>query len=303
MATPRALKADRWLWREIRRNLWIYLVLIAPFALLTIFTLIPIVQSFLLTFERWSLKETVWIGLANLARLAQDPVFFIALRNTFLYTLAVVPISTFIALVLAQLIISLPAPAQTFFKSAFYLPTVVAAVVVVLVWRWIYNPNNYGLLNYLLYLAGSKPVLWLQDQRLALGSLTATSLVGGHGAAVVLLLAAMGGIPIELYESARLDGSRRWHEFWFITLPLLRPSILYLAVMGTIGSFQVFTGIFLLTLGGPNYATTTSVYMMYKAAFVHFEFGYASAQAVVLFLIIMVFSALMFRILSSEVEF
>lgn len=303
MQTTSSARADRWLLRDIKRNLWIYAALIVPFLLLAIFTLVPILQSFLLTFQHWSLKGTTWAGLANIATLREDRVFGIALRNTFLYTLAVVPISTFTALVLAQLIFALPPTAQTFFKSAFYLPSVVAAVVVVLVWRWIYNPNSYGLLNYLLYLLGRKPVLWLQDPRLALSSLTATSLVGGHGAAVVLLLAAMGGIPRELYESARLDGSTRLGEFWYITLPLLKPSILYLAVMGTIGSFQVFTGIFLLTLGGPNYATTTSVYQIYKTAFMHFEFGYASAQAVVLFLVIMVFSALTFRTLSSEVEF
>ena len=180
---------------------------------------------------------------------------------------------------------------------------VVAAVVVVLVWRWIYNPNTYGLLNYLLSLSDRQPVLWLQDPKLALAALTATSLIGGHGGAVVLILAAMGGIPKHLYESARLDGSRRLQEFWYITIPLLKPTILYLAVMGTIGSFQVFIGIFLLTNGGPNYATTTSVFYIYRVGFVHFEFGYASAQAVILFLIIMVFSSLVFRSLSADVEY
>ena len=243
------------------------------------------------------------MGLANLERLWLDPVFFKALRNTFLYTLAVVPIATFTALILAELVRPMRAAPQTFFKSAFYLPAVVAAVVIVLVWRWIYNPNSYGLLNYLLYLVGHEPILWLQDARLALASLTATSLIGGHGAAVVLLLAAMGGIPMPLYESARLDGSTRRQEFWFITLPLLKPILLYLAVMGIIGSFQVFTGTFLLTLGGPNYATTTVVFMIYKTAFMNFEFGYASAQAIVLFLIIMGFSIVAFRSLSTEVEF
>ena len=296
--------ADKeWLPREVRRNLWIYIVLIPPFAMFTIFTLIPIARSLLLSFQTWTLKQTTWSGLTNFRQLVSDPVFFKALKNTFLYTLAVVPISTAIALSLSAFIFRLPSAAQTFFKSAFYLPAVVAAVVVVLVWRWIYNPNEYGLLNYLLSLAGKEPVLWLQKSRSALPALTATSLVGGGGGAVVLLLSAMGGIPITLYECARLDGSNRRQEFWYITLPLLKPSILYLTVMGTIGSFQVFTGILLLTQGGPNYATTTTVFQIYKTAFQHFEFGYASAQAVVLFLIIMAFSFFLFRILASEVEF
>lgn len=303
MNAVRLPRIQPWVLREIRKNLWIYLVLIPPFALLFTFTLIPIVRSFLLSFQEWTLKESVWIGLGNFERMINDPVFFKALRNTALYTLAVVPLSIMIALGLAELIRPLPSAAQTFFKSAFYLPAVVAAVVIVLVWRWIYNPNAYGLLNYLLSLFGKPPVLWLQDARLALPALTATSLVGGHGGAVVLILAAMGSIPIHLYESARLDGSTRLKEFWYITIPLLKPTILYLAVMGTIASFQVFIGIFLLTNGGPNYATTTSVFYIYRVGFVHFEFGYASAQAVVLFLIIMGLSALVFRSLSADVEY
>lgn len=289
--------------RAIRQNLWIYGTLIPPFALLLLFTLIPIVHSFLLSFQEWTIRDSVWIGLGNFVRLRDDEVFFKALTNTLLYTVAVVPLSTGIALLLAELIRPLPMVVQTFFKSAFYLPTVVAAVVIVLVWRWIYNPNSYGLLNYWLSRLGYEPILWLQEVKLALPALTATSLIGGHGAAVVLLLAAMGSIPKHLYESARLDGSSRWAEFWYITLPLLKPTLLYLVVLGAIGSFQVFIGIFLLTNGGPNYATTTSVFYIYRVGFVHFEFGYASAQAVVLFLIIMAFSALLFRSLASEVEY
>ncbi len=289
--------------RALRQNLWIYLTLIPPFALLFTFTLIPIVRSFLLSFQEWTIRESAWIGMGNFVRLGADPVFFKALTNTLLYTIAVVPLSTIIALGLAELIRPLPSAVQTFFKAAFYLPAVVAAVVIVLVWRWIYNPNSYGLLNYLLSRFGYSPVLWLQEVKLALPALTATSLIGGHGGSVVLLLAAMGSIPKHLYESARLDGSSRWAEFWYITVPLLKPTLLYLVVLGTIGSFQVFVGIFLLTNGGPNYATTTSVFYIYRVGFVHFEFGYASAQAVILFLIIMLFSALLFRSLSSEVEY
>jgi ABC-type sugar transport system permease subunit len=127
--------------------------------------------------------------------------------------------------------------------------------------------------------------------------------VGGQGGAVVFILAAMGSIPSHLYESARLDGSTRWREFWYITLPLLTPTLLYLAVMATIGSFQVFTGSFLLTNGGPNYATTTAVFYIYRTGFIHFDFGYASMQAVVLFLLIMACSAVLFRTFSDDFEY
>ena len=302
-AKPMSARASSDLRREIRRNLWIYIVLIPPFALLFTFTILPILQSFVLSFQHWTLKSVTWVGLANFQTLLEDALFFKALRNTFIYTVVVVPIGTIIALGLAELIRPLRPASQTFFKSAFYLPSVVAASVVVLVWAWIYNPNEYGLLNYLMSLLGQKPVRWLQDVNLALPALTLTSLVGGQGASVVLILAAMGAIPTSLYESARLDGSNHRQEFWHITLPLLKPTILYLVVLGTIGSFQVFTGVYLLTNGGPAFATATSVFYIFKTGFLSFDLSYASTQALVLFIIIMVFSFVLFRSLSSEVEY
>jgi multiple sugar transport system permease protein len=288
---------------ELRRNAWIYLVLAPPFALLFVFTLIPIVRSFILSFQEWSLREVTWIGWENYQRLLTDTVFHKALTNTAIYTFVVVLVGLIIALLLAELIHPLPSPAQTFFKSAFYLPTVVAVVVIALVWRWIYNANSYGLVNYVLSLVGQAPVPWLQDAATAFPALMVTSLIGGQGASIVLILASMGGIPIHLYESAWLDGSNRWTEFFYITLPLLKPTLLYLIVMNTIASFQVFSGIYLLTNGGPNHSTTTMAFSIYRSGFVQYDFGYASAQAVILFLIIAVITVVFFRVLSTDVEF
>ncbi|QPC84174.1 sugar ABC transporter permease [Phototrophicus methaneseepsis] len=288
---------------SVRKNWWIYLTLVPPFALLTVFTLVPIVQSFLLSFKKWSLRKETWIGLANYERLLTDPVFWKAIENTLIYTIVVVSIGLAIALLLSELIRPLPRHTQTFFKASFYLPSVVAVVVVALVWRWIYNANSYGLLNYLLSFIGMDPVPWLQDSATAFPALMATSLIGGQGASIVLILAAMGNIPNHLYESARLDGSTRFSEFRFITVPLLKPTLLYLTVMNTISSFQVFTGIYLLTNGGPNNSTTTLAFSVYRSGFVQFDFGYASAQAVILFLFIAVFTVILFRFLSDEVEY
>ncbi|MGQ9680913.1 MAG: carbohydrate ABC transporter permease [Anaerolineae bacterium] len=285
-------------------NWWIYALLVPPFALLTVFTLIPIAQSFVLSLQHWTLKSVSWVGLQNYQRLLlEDPVFYIALRNTFVYTATVVPISLLVSLILAELIRTLRPSVQTFFKGAYYLPGVVSGVVLVMIWRWIYLPERTGLLNFLLSLVGQEPVLWLAYENTALASVIGMTIAGGNGAAIVMLLAAAGGIPAELYESARLDGSNRFSEWWHISLPLLRPSILYLAVMGTIGSFQIFTSTLLLTKGGPNYGTTTVVLWLWKQGFDYFDFGYASTIAVALFLVILVFSALLFRLLASEVEF
>jgi multiple sugar transport system permease protein len=288
---------------EMRKNLWIYLVLLPPFALLTIFTLIPIVQTFLLSFQNWTLRQVTDVGLDNYKQLFADPVFLKAIQNTTVYTLVVVPLGIVTALLLAELIRPLAAPVQTFFKAAYYLPTVVAAVVIVLVWRWIYNSNSYGLVNYILSLVGHEPVPWLQSSQTAFGALTVTSLVGGHGAAIVLLLAAMGSIPQPLYESARLDGSRRWQEFRYITLPLLKPTLLYLVVLNTIASFQLFVSIYLLTNGGPNNSTTTLAFSIFRSGFIQYQFGYASAQAAIMFIILMVITVVYFRLLSDDVEY
>ncbi|MBI1259329.1 MAG: ABC transporter permease subunit [Chloroflexi bacterium] len=301
--TPSLRAKSSALFSEIRRNAWIYLVLAPPFALLMIFTIIPILRSFVLSFQKWSLRSVTWIAWDNYERLLTDTVFHKALLNTAIYTAVVVVVGLMIALLLSELIRPLPSSAQTFFKSAFYLPSVVAAVVIALVWRWIYNANSYGLLNYVLSFIGQSPVPWLQDANTAFPALMLTSLVGGQGAAIVLIMAAMGGIPIHLYESAWLDGSNRWTEFFYITLPLLRPTILYLVVMNTIASFQVFSGIYLLTNGGPNNSTTTMAFSIYRTGFVQYDFGYASAQAVILFLIIAVFTVIFFRVLSNDVEY
>jgi multiple sugar transport system permease protein len=288
---------------EVRKNLWIYLVLLPPFALLTIFTLVPVVQSFLLSFQNWTLRQVTDVGLDNYKQLFNDPIFWKAMQNTTVYTLIVVPLGIATALFLAELIRPLSMPVQTFFKAAYYLPAVVAAVVVVLVWRWIYNSNSYGLVNYILSFVGQEPIPWLQSSQTAFGALTVTSLIGGHGASVVLLLAAMGSIPQALYESARLDGSRRWDEFRFITLPLLRPTLLYLAVLNTINSFQLFVSIFLLTNGGPNNSTTTLAFSIFRSGFIQYQFGYASAQAAIMFVILLVITILYFRLLSDDVEY
>jgi multiple sugar transport system permease protein len=298
-----ALPRNTSLLKEVRKSLWIYFVLIPPFALLFVFTILPILQSFQLSFQRWSLRSVSWVGLENYARLLTDVIFHKALWNTTLYTAIVVPVGLAIALVLAELIRPLSSGAQTFFKAAFYLPSVVTAVVIALAWQWIYNANNYGLLNYLLSFFGQEPVAWLQDSSTAFGALTATSLVGGQGASVVFLLASMGSIPKELYESARLEGSGRRTDFFHITLPLLKPTLLYLTVINTIASYQVFSGIYLLTNGGPNNATTTLAFSIYRSGFTQYEFGYASAQAVVLFIITLALTALFFRTLSDNVEY
>jgi multiple sugar transport system permease protein len=146
-------------------------------------------------------------------------------------------------------------------------------------------------------------VAWIGDSRTALGTLIGMAFLGGQGAAVVLLSAAMNAIPRDYYEAARLDGAGAWQSFWHITLPLTKPTVLYLMIVGTIGSFQVFIPVYIITRGGPNHATDTIVYRIFTTAFDLFDFGRASAMAVVLFLVIAAAAVIQYRSLSADVEY
>ena len=267
-----------------------------------VFSVYPILSTVYLSFVRFNLQGNTWVGGQNYRMVVSDLIFWKSLANTALYTMVVVPVGIGIALFLSTLIFPLKPSRQNFYKGAFYLPHVISAVVVSMIWLWMFD-SAHGLLNYLLAVVGLKPLAWLGESTTALPSLMFMAVAGGGGSAIILYLAAMGGIPDTLYEAARIDGASRWTEFWRITLPLLKPTTLYLVVMGTIGSFQVFTSIYMMTRGGPNFATTTIVYRIYQTAFEFLKLGRASAMALVLALIIIAISAIQFKALGSEVEY
>ncbi len=172
-----------------------------------------------------------------------------------------------------------------------------------LVWFWIYDPTRAGLLNMFLGLFGIDHVMWLGQSSTALFSLILMTWLTGHGAGVILYLAALGGIPRSLYEAAEIDHASEWSKFRNVTWPLLKPTTLYLLVMGIITSFQVFMSIYLMTQGGPNFATTTIAYLIYTHAFEFYKFGLAAAESFVLGVVIIIASVLQFKLMASDVEF
>ncbi|HEX7009175.1 MAG TPA: sugar ABC transporter permease [Phycisphaeraceae bacterium] len=286
--------------QRLWRGRWGYAFIAPAMGLLILVHLYPILRVFQLSLSYYSVSEgtTAWAGLRNYAVTFQNELFYVALRNTVVYTLIVVPGALGLALVLAYLIHPLPGRVQVFFKSAFYLPGVVSSVVLALVWAWLFNAD-FGLLNYLLGLVGVDPVMWLGDRRVALLSVALMTVASGLGVPLLMLLAAMGQIPAHYYEAASLDGASPLKRFWHITLPLLGPTLLYLVVVMTIGSFQVFDAVYLMTNGGPSYATTTLVFMIYESAFRTYDFGAACAQAVVLFILILILALVQFKWLSG----
>ncbi|MBX3015970.1 MAG: sugar ABC transporter permease [Caldilineaceae bacterium] len=288
--------------RQTRGILWGYFFIAPSFLAFLLFSLYPMFDSIILSFQKLSLTGRTWVGLDNYTKLFNEPAFLKMLTNTFVYALWIVPPGVALSLVMAALIYRLPRPMQTFFKSAFYLPVVTSGVVLSVVWLYLYDPA-FGLLNFILGQLGLEPVLWLADPRFSLLSLVIMYHASHWGGSIILLTASMGSIPKELYEAAAIEGASIIRQATAITIPLLKPAITYVSILGTIASLQIFTEIFVMTRGGPNYATTNLVFSIYEYGFIRFDFGRASAVAIILLIITVTLALLQFRFLRTNVEY
>lgn len=287
-------------WRDYG---WAYLFILAPVLLFLVFTLYPVVSALIMSFQRYNIMQSTWIGTENYERLFQDEVFWKSMKNTVIFTVGTVPVNILITFLLSYMIFQLKQSRQTFFKAVLYLPTVASGVTISIVWLAIFDPTDAGLLNRMLGVFGLDPVIWLGRSSSALFSLILMNWLGSHGAGIILYLAAMGGVPKSLYEAADIDHASAWTQFTKITWPLLKPTTLYLLVTGVITSFQVFIAVYLMTQGGPNFATTTIAYLIYETAFKFYDFGLASAQSFVLAALIILVSVIQFKYFSSDIEY
>lgn len=285
---------------------WAYLFIAVPVILFIFFKVYPLVWSLILSFQKYRITGgNEWIGLKNYADIFKGPsgaIYLKSLWNSIYYTIWTVPVGIAISLLLAVLIFPLPSKLQTFFKAAYYLPIATAGIVISMVWLWMFNPMT-GLMNYLLSLFGLPPKMWLVDPRTAMNSLIFMALFGGRGYQIVLSLAAMGGIPRSIYEAAEIDAASWWSKLKNITLPLMKPTILYMFITGIIGSLQVFGPMYMMTKGGPMHSTMSLVYLIYTSAFEDYNFGYAAAQSFILGAIIIVVSLLQFKYMATDVEY
>ena len=253
----------------------------------------PMLYSAWLSLTDYDLIGTPrFIGLANFTRMFNDPLFYKSLSVTVIYTVFHVPLTLMLAFGVA-LLLNTKIPRMAIFRTLYYLPSIVPAVASAVLWVWIFN-SEFGLLNLLLKSLGLKKVLWLQDPHTALAALIIMSL-WNMGGVMIIFLAGLNGIPEEMYEAAKIDGAGSTASFRYITIPMMTPIIFFNLVLEIIGSFQVFTAGFLVTQGGPNYATNFYVLNLFNNAFTYFDMGYASAQAWVLFFIVLIFSLIIFR--------
>jgi multiple sugar transport system permease protein len=286
-----------------------YLFVAPSLLFFLVFIFFPLGWSFVLSFQEFGFRGSTWVGLDNYLGLLRDPIFRQAAVNTVIYSVFTVAVWVLVAMVLATLIHPLPARLRTFFRAAYYLPAVTSAVFIALVWKWILNANPWGLANHVLSLFGAGPVGFISDPssfagaNVALWSVILSSVLTIPAVGVVLYSAALAGIPQELYEAAETEGAGALAKFRHITVPLLKPITLYVAIIYTIAAFEVFERVYVMTGGGPGYATNTIVYLIWRTGFRFGDYGVASAQAFLLFAVIATISVLQFRALRSEVEY
>lgn len=269
---------------------------------IVLFALLPIAQAVRISFFDYSLlnPEQIPVGLQNYEQALKDPVFQIALKNTLWYTTLLVIAQTAAALGLA-LLLKQQVRGLAFFRSAFFIPVVTSLVVISTVWKLMYNTQ--GIINGFLQTASLSPQPFLTSVDQALLSLVAMSVWKDVGFYMLIFLAGLQAIPLELYESAAIDGASKWRSFSRITLPLLRRPGVFVIVVGTISAFKVFTPVYLMTDGGPADSTTVIVFYIFRTAFRYFQMGYASAMSVVLLLIVMAFTLIQFRLLRTTVDY
>ncbi|HLS47032.1 MAG TPA: sugar ABC transporter permease [Gemmatimonadales bacterium] len=285
--------------QSVGRAAWWFL---APALLLIgIFFFLPVIASFLLSVTDFdiyavaSLSNTRFVGLRNYIELAENPLFWTALRNTFYFALVGGPLTVAVSLGAALLVNARAARFRTFFRTVYFIPFVTTLVAVAIVWRYLYNPQ-YGLFNYALGLAGIEPINWLGDPRWAMPAIILLAVWKNFGYHMLIFIAGLQAIPDELYEAAELDGAGAVRRFRHVTLPMLAPTFFFVGVVTMIGYFQLFAEPYVMTMGGPLRSTTSLVLLMYEEGFRWWRMGVAASIAFVLFLLILAWTVLQLRL-------
>jgi len=269
---------------------------------LVVFVGIPIVAGLIISFTSWDmLTAPAFVGIDNYVDLVRDPLMWRSLLNTVYYAVLTIPGSMVIGLALA-LAVNRAGWAFKAYRTLFFIPVVSSAVAVSLMWKWVYN-DDFGLFNWILRSVGLPAVGWLSDPNLALPSVAIVAIWKTMGYNMVFFLAGLQGIPAQLYEASAMDGAGWWARLWHITLPMLSPTTLFIAVVSVIGSFQVFDQVFVMTQGGPGNATIVYNYYLWQNAFQYFHMGYASALAYILFLLISIVTIFQVKIFNRRVVY
>lgn len=263
----------------------------------SVFLIYPVYKALVGSFHDWNplTQYYEFIGLENYKYLFSDPLFYKAMGNTFYFVIICTVARVVIGLLLALAIHSKLTKYKTFFQGLYYMPTITPLVAVSFVWMWMFNPQ-FGLINNLLNI----DINWLKDSAFALPAIMIMTIWKDFGYAAVLFLAGLMGLPEEVYEAAEMDGASKLYTFKRVTLPLLSPTTLFVVITSLISYFQTYIQVMIMTEGGPGTSTYVISYLIYDEAFVKYNFGYASALAMILFVIIGILTIIMFKVNSRR---
>jgi multiple sugar transport system permease protein len=280
-----------------------YLMLAPYLVSFLAFMVIPSAYGLYIGFTDYRLGATRprWVGVDNFSFVLSDPLFIDSVKNTLVFVLESTPILVILPLLLA-VVLNRPVPGRDALRAAFFLPFTLSVSIVSICWWWLLDPN-FGPVYFYLGKWNLHPPVWLSNPILAMAAVVLATVWWTAGYNMVLFLAGLQEIPAPLYEAARIDGAGEWRQLWSITLPLLRPTMLFVVIIQIIASFQVFGQVYVMTQGGPGDSTRTVIQHVYETAFVQQRLAEGSAAAWVLFIIILIFSLAQFRFLSGHVEY
>lgn len=290
--------------RYLKETFTAYLYLLPATVVLVTFHFAPVFYAFYVSLLDWNYisPNPTFVGFANYAALLKDSDFITSLINTVYYVIGTVPTSMAVALFVA-ILLNQKIRGLAWYRTVYFLPVITAANAVAIIWFWIYHPDYSGLLNGLLDRLGLPIQSWLLDPKWAMPCIILMSIWKGLGYNVVIFLAGLQNISSEYYEAAQIDGAKGWSMFRYITWPLLSPTTFFVLIISVIGSFQVFSQVYVMTRGGPLKSTLVVVYYLYKIGFEDFKMGYASAMAYALFVIIFTLTLLQRKYIGSRVYY
>jgi multiple sugar transport system permease protein len=284
-------------------------VFIAPAVIiLTVFSIVPIIVAFIISFTDLDLKGLAnwtnvnFIGMENYSALLSDSLFHKSIFNTLFYVIIGVPLVIVFSLGIALLLNYGTSKLFTVFRGVYYMPSITNIIAVAVIWGFLYN-TEYGLFNYLLSLLDVEKIPWLGEPTIAKLSLIVLAVWKGIGINMIIFLAALQGIPKSYYEAAEMDGANRWQVLWNVTIPLLRYATFFVTVTTLIGWLQFFEEPFVMTNGGPLDGTISMALFIYQKGFQFSEFGYAAAGSFILFIIIIIITLLQFKLRKSDTEY
>lgn len=298
------MKRKKWrsFWKELKKQRAGYLFILPQFFLFFTLMIFPILNGIRLSLYKITFKGSTFVGLSNYIKLFKDPYFIKAISNTVLFVVCIVTLSVVVGIIVAAAIFDKKPKFVSFIRGCYYIPVAVSMVVMAVTWSFLFSTAN-GLINYIVTSFGGAGINWLGDAKIVMPIIIFVTFVSNVGQVIVLYVAAMIGIPVELFEAGMVDGVSPLIRFRHIILPLVRPTTIYVLITQTIAVIKIYVVIQLLTNGGPNHASVTLMYYLYEKAFVNMnQTGEAAAIGVIMFIICIILSVLQFLLTKEKTK-